>query len=79
MDYSTILISSSLISAMVSSIINGWFSIKLKNIDYENAYYKMVLERRVKAYEVIEWFILHIKLQLWMKLINPTIGSLQKN
>jgi hypothetical protein len=79
MDYSTILISSSLISAMVSSIINGWFSIKSKNIDYENAYYKMVLERRVKAYEVIEWFILHIKLQLWMKLINPTIGSLQKN
>ncbi len=38
------------------------FLLSQKNIDYENAYYKMVLERRVKAYEVMEWFILHIKI-----------------
>jgi hypothetical protein len=56
-----VVLSSALISGVVSALIGGWFSLRSKRNEYENAYYKLVLERRLAAYEVVEDLIISIK------------------
>ena len=54
-------LSSSAVSAITVALIAGWFSLRSKRSEYENAYFKMVLERRIKAYEQVEALIVQIK------------------
>ena len=61
MEYWTIVLSSSLISAGISALVAGAFALKGKQREYENAYYKMVLDRRIAAYEEIDRLVTFIK------------------
>jgi hypothetical protein len=54
-------LSSSVISGILGAVIAGWFNLRLKHTEYANMYYKMVLEKRIKAYEVVERLINQIK------------------
>ena len=54
-------LSSSAVSAVTAALISGWFNLRSKRSEYENAYFKMVLERRIKAYEQVEALIVQIK------------------
>ena len=54
-------LSSAVVSALVSSLIGGWFALRSKQNEYAHAYYKIVLERRVAAYEDIEHLISAVK------------------
>ncbi len=49
------------ISAVVSGFISGIFNIRTKRHEYINEYYKLVLNRRLAAYETLEKLILLIK------------------
>lgn len=44
-------------SSVVSAIVAGWFSLRSKRNDYENAYFKIVLDKRVAAYSEVDRFI----------------------
>ena len=55
-------LSSSLISGVIGALIAGFFNLRSKRTEYINAYYKMVLERRVQAYEVVERLVTMIKI-----------------
>ena len=55
-------LSSSVISGVMGALIAGWFNLRSKHTEYANTYYKMVLERRVKAYEAVERLINQIKI-----------------
>lgn len=61
MEYWVTIFSSAAVSAIVSSMIGGWVALRSKKNEYANAYYKIVLDRRVAAYEEIEKLILLIK------------------
>lgn len=61
MDIWTIVLSSSVVSGIVSSAVGGWFSLRSKHNEYANAYYKLILERRLSAYEEVERLIVSIK------------------
>ncbi len=61
MDILTVVLSSSVVSAIVSALVGGWFSLRTKQNEYANAYYKMILERRLAAYEEVERLIAAIK------------------
>ncbi len=50
----TLIISSSLASAIVTTILGGLISNWLKRIDYADEYYKQVLQRRIETYELLE-------------------------
>jgi hypothetical protein len=54
-------LSSSVITGILGAIFNGWFSLRSKQNDYANTYYKLVLDRRLVAYENVEQLILGIK------------------
>lgn len=41
----------------MSAIVAGWFSLRSKRNEYENAYYKMVLDKRIAAYTEVDKFI----------------------
>lgn len=47
-------LSSSVISGVLGALIAGWFNLRSKHTEYANTYYKMVLEKRIKAYEAVE-------------------------
>lgn len=49
----TIILSSS-IAIILSAIVSVFVSIKLKNLDYKNEYYKKILEKRLDAYKFLE-------------------------
>lgn len=49
-----LVISSSLASAIVTTILGGMVSGWLKRIDYADEYYKQVLKRRIEVYELLE-------------------------
>jgi hypothetical protein len=53
----TTIISSSVIATILSSII----SIKLKNLEFRNEYYKIVINKRLQAYEHLESIIARLK------------------
>ncbi|NTU49955.1 MAG: hypothetical protein HGA87_03545 [Desulfobulbaceae bacterium] len=61
MDILTVVLSSSVVSAIVSALVGGLFSLRTKQNEYANAYYKMILERRLAAYEEVERLIVAIK------------------
>ena len=62
MDILTIVVSSTVTSALISGLIGGWFSLRSKQAEYANIYYKMILERRMVAYEEVERLIGEIKI-----------------
>lgn len=61
MEILAVILSSALISGLVSALINGWFGLRSKQNDYANAYYKLILDRRLDAYEKVETLIRSIK------------------
>lgn len=64
MDVLTIAVSSTVISALVSSLIAGWFNLRSKKDEYANIYYRMILERRMAAYEEVARLIGEIKISV---------------
>ncbi len=50
----TIILTSSVVSALISSLINSFFSFRLKNLDYKYTYYKEILSKRLNAYQFLE-------------------------
>lgn len=56
-----VVLSSSVVSALISAGIGGWISLRTKKDEYTNTYYKMILERRIGAYEEVEALISTIK------------------
>lgn len=56
-----IVLSSTLISGFVSALVSGWFGLRSRQNEYANAYYKLILERRLAAYEEVEQLIASIK------------------
>ena len=61
MDIWTVVLSSTVVSGVVSALVGGWFTLRSKRNEYANAYYKMILERRLAAYEEVERLIASIK------------------
>ena len=61
MDILAVVLSSSVVSGIVSACIGGWFGIRSRRDEYANAYYKLVIDRRLKAYETVEGLILSLK------------------
>lgn len=55
------ILSSSLIAGVLGALIGGWFTLRGKRNDYANEYYKLVLARRVQAYEEVERLINMVK------------------
>lgn len=55
-------LSSSVIAGILGAFITGWFNLRSKHTEYANTYYKMVLEKRIKAYEAVEHLIHLIKI-----------------
>jgi hypothetical protein len=54
-------LSSTVISAVISAIILGIFNLRTKRSEYVNEYHKLILQRRITAYEHIETLIFLIK------------------
>jgi hypothetical protein len=54
-------LSSSLISGVLGALIAGWFSLRVKRTDYANEYYKLILARRISAYEEVERLVTMLK------------------
>ncbi|MEO8743346.1 MAG: hypothetical protein ABI365_09165 [Lysobacteraceae bacterium] len=54
-------LSSSLISGVIGALIAGWFGLRAKRSEYVNEYYKLVLARRITAYEKVERLIIMLK------------------
>lgn len=57
MDLWITILSSSLVSGATAAIVSGWFNLRTKNREYENAYFKIVLDKRVAAYAEVDNFI----------------------
>ena len=57
MDIWVTVLSSSIVSGTIVAIVAGWFSLRSKRHEYENAYFKMVLDKRIAAYTEVENFI----------------------
>jgi len=49
-----VILTSSLIASVLSAIISLTVSIKLKNLDFKNEYYKIILGKRLEAYKYLE-------------------------
>lgn len=54
-------LSSSLLAGVIGALIGGWFTLRGKRNDYANDYYKLVLTRRIEAYEQVERLIATVK------------------
>jgi hypothetical protein len=63
MDAGTIL-TSTVAAAIVSSIISGFYSKHVKQQDYVNEYYKLIIKRRIEAYEQLERLIVSLKMSI---------------
>jgi len=55
------ILSSSLISIVAGALIAGWFNLRSKRNEYANEYFKLVLARRLAAYEEVERLITMLK------------------
>ena len=53
-DFWKILLTSTVISGMLSSLISYFVSAWLKDKDYKNEYFKIILHKRLEAYEFLE-------------------------
>ena len=49
-----VILTSSLIAGIFSAIVSAIISIKLKNLDYKNEYFKQILKKRLYAYNLLE-------------------------
>ena len=47
----------SVIGGAIGALIAGWFNLSVKDREYENGYYKIVLAKRVAAYESIQQLV----------------------
>lgn len=56
-----VILTSSLIAGILSVIVSAIVSIKLKNLDYKNEYFKKILEKRLDAYKFLETQIAVLK------------------
>lgn len=72
-------LSSSVVSGIVGALIGGWFSLRTKQNEYANTYYKLVLERRLVAYEEVEQLITRIKVAVLDKDQRPYHLLFSKN
>jgi len=54
-------LSSSVIAGTVGAVLAGWFNLRSKQNDYENAYFKLVLDRRINAYDQVANLVTQIK------------------
>ena len=61
MDVLAVVLSSSVVSGVVSACVAGWFGVRSRRDEYANEYYKLVIERRLKAYETLENLIMSLK------------------
>lgn len=66
-----VVLSSSVVSGIVGTLIGGWFNLRSKRNDYANTYYKLVLDRRLAAYEEVEQLIIRIKVAVLDKDQRP--------
>lgn len=57
-----IVLSSSVISGVLGALISGWINLVMKRRDYADAYYKIVLDRRLEAQDEVEHLITRLKL-----------------
>jgi len=55
------ILSSSVIGGAIGAFIAGRFNLRLKDREYENDYYKLVLAKRIAAYESIQQLITGLK------------------
>lgn len=49
-----IVLASSVISGIVSAIISYYFNLRIRKLDYKNEYYKILINKRLEAYQFIE-------------------------
>ena len=49
-----IVLTSSLISGTVSAIISYFVNLRMKKLDYKNEYYKILIKKRLDAYQFVE-------------------------
>lgn len=54
MDNLNLILTSSLIAGIVSAIVSYFISVRLKQLDFKNEYYKEILKKRLIAYQYIE-------------------------
>lgn len=59
------ILSSSILTALFTSIITGWFDVLLKNKEYQNDYFKEVIKRRIEAYGYIDTQISVLKISAY--------------
>lgn len=57
MDIWVAVLSSSVLSGAIGAIVAGWFGLRSMRNEYENAYFKMVLDKRIASYTEVEKFI----------------------
>lgn len=55
------IVSSSVISATLGAVVGGIFSLRSKRNEYVNEYYKIIINRRLAAYEKVETLIVSFK------------------
>lgn len=48
-------------SGLLSAVVAGLYSLRAKRNDYVNDYYKIVIQRRIAAYEALERLIFPLK------------------
>jgi len=54
-------LSSSVIGGAIGAFIAGRFDLRVKDREYENEYYKLVLAKRIAAYESIQRLVTGLK------------------
>jgi hypothetical protein len=47
-------LSSSVLSGAIGALVAGWFGLRSRRNEYENAYFKMVLDKRIASYTEVE-------------------------
>lgn len=57
MEFWAVFLSSTVVSGIVGVIVSGWFNLRAKRHEYENMYFKMVLDKRLAAYTDVETFL----------------------
>src|ERR1700676_2503466 len=48
---------SALFGALLGALLTGWFLLRTKNKEYVNAFFRIVIDKRVDAYEHLEHLI----------------------
>jgi hypothetical protein len=52
----------SFVGGFLAALVAGYVSLRVKQNDFVNEYYKTIVHRRIAAYEALETFILNLKL-----------------